>query len=115
MITLETKLLTDDNIFENIVVMFSKVYILSLWKDKYYMLIWDTLNKRSFGVNIVGEKLKKVPKILSTKQIMDIIHGDYFFLRDLVWPCKTEEELREYINCRLVLGNKANILQEMEI
>lgn len=115
MITLETKLLTDDNIFEDIVIMFSKVYIISLWKDTYYMLIWDTLSKRSFGVNIVGEKLKKVPKILSTKQIMDMIHGDYFFLRNLVWPCKTEKELEEYINYRLVLRNKANILQEMVI
>lgn len=103
--------------FKYISIKVSNIYIFSFYEDHLYILIFDRYGKKSLGYRIHPGLLEyyKLRKQISRGRIIKIIKSDKFFVENLNWDCKNEEEFTNYAIHRVVNMNKGDLIQVIEL
>lgn len=103
--------------FKEISIKVSNIYIFSFYQDHLYILIFDRYGKKSLGYRIHPGVLEyyKLRKQLSRRRTIRLIKSDKFFVENLNWDCKNEEEFTNYAIHRVVSMNKGDLIQVIEL
>ena len=108
---------TCDEDFKDINIKISNIYIFSFYQDHLFMLIFDRYGKQSLCYRIHPGVLEyyKLRKQISRGKTIKLIKSDKFFVEDLNWNCKNEEEFTNYAIHRVVSMNKGDLIQVIQL